>query len=1463
MQEGRWTTITPSQFVHEREALAHIQQLLPDAEPYRAWSNFTFTADSGHVYEVDLLVAARGGLYLIEIKSLRGKLTNSGSNWILFSPNGGTRTFDNPLHLADSKAKRLKPLLEIERKKKGIKEPIPFVQAVVFLSERTLAVNLMGNHLQSVFGPENGTTLPKIWSDLLEQPPKNEHNRVSPTLSKALPELLKQVGVARSRKHYQIGSWQLDGKPFDIGPTWQDHVARHAQLDNEVRRVRIYLVERNAVQEERASIERAAKREMQALHGINHPGIVQADAMEQHEAGPALVFRYDPRALRLDHYLSQYGARLDVETRVAMVRQLGETIAYAHRRHLHHRALSARSVLVTPQKSFRGTEDEAWLRPHLQISDWHAASRTPDATRGSSPAVLQTAHVGMHLEKSSEGYLAPEFREPDADPVALDVFGLGTLAYLLLSNHPPATSRQELVSRLATDNGLRPSASADSVSEFMDEVVQAATAPQPSQRIATAEEFLELLWTVEEEVTAPPAPSVHPEPDPEPEEVPDLLEARGGDELGGWRITKRLGTGSTSRAFLAEGVGSNPEKQVVLKVALSDEKASRLDHEARILRKLGDSRIIRLARQEPLTFGKRTFLVLDHAGDKTVARKLREDGRLTVDELETYSDYLFGAVDYLAGEGVHHRDIKPDNIAIRIRPNRTRQLVLFDFSLAAIDIKQIEAGTPHYLDPFLGEVRRPVYDDHAERYAVAVTLHEMASGELPVWGDGKTEAKFTDGPVQLASEAFDPAIRDGLIGFFGRALDRVAGKRFGTLKEMRDAWQQVFHQADALSPVTTHHPEPTDEPEADLKEARDREASVATRATALEAAGLSPRAVSAAQRIDGVTTVGDLLAVASRVVFNLPGMGFNTRKELQQRIRQWRERLGEREASPLAPEGRVAVRVEVEAAEREADSEGTVGAGDLLRLGLDAVATLLVPALQKNTRNASEVDATRLFLRLPDTAGALPDLPPWPPQPAVANVVGVTAGRIAQILGKQRKRWASDAVLRALRAELIEVLAENGRVMGSSELAATLLSRRGASGHDPEIRSALALAAVRAAVEIDSTDPSSRFLTRRHGERLLVALEVSPDDAPDTPSAPRLLDYADALGKVADRLAVAEVLPSPATVLRELAAVRQVPGVVLDERRMVRLAAVASQHAAASPRLELYPRDLDPVRALRLAQAGVISGPANAGLTEAHVRERVSARFPDLEPLPGDIALGRLLTAAGFDLRWDHSGRYVRSKAQLSSSASMLARRLSTAPSSAHWTVVDSPVLAGALRAEEILSSAAEEGFRALTVRVNRYPRAVDELTRRFGARPTNVAALFMAALRARVAERAKPTWETLLRADTAEPGSRAALKLGEYTAAAWEDVRPTLVSAVDRSLGPVLLHDSGLFARYDAMGVLDEVVSRSRDGHGAVWLLCPVEDPGGQPRLDGVLVPHLATEHVPLVDAWVDNEHRGGERAS
>lgn len=1460
MREGRWTTVTPSQYDHERAALEHVRRLLPDAEPYRAWSNFTFTADTGHVHEVDLLVAARSGLYLIEVKSLHGKLTSSGPNWIL--TNQRTRIFDNPLHLADAKAKRLKSLLDRQALRQKLRERIPFVQAAVFLSVPGLQVALPDHQLHWVYGPESSPgqpsgPLPGIWSELLGRAPTDERRRVTPTLSKALPKLLEGVGIARSRRYYRVGSWDLKAAPFDVGPTWQDHLAEHADLPHERRRVRIYLVERNTAKDERASIERAARREMLALHAISHPGIVQVDALEQHEAGPALIFRHDPRAVRLDHYLTEYGPRLDAATRIGMIRQLAEAVAYAHSRRLHHRALSARSVLVRPDRRRGGEPEEAaWLRPQLQISDWQAAAREPDSTGRLSPErsirVVPSSHAAAHLDRSAESYLAPELSVSEQDPVALDVFGLGALSYLLLSGEPPAASRTELLSRLAQDNGLRPSASADSVSEFMDELVQAATAPVPTARLATVAEFLELLETVEDEITAPPAATtLEPEPNPEP----DLLEAKPGDLIGEWLIKKRLGTGSTSRAFLAENQRTNALE--VLKVALSDEKASRLAHEAEVLQRLGDSRIIRLARQEPIEIGGRTAIVLEHAGDRTVARKLREDGRLTVDELETYADYLFGAVDYLEGEGVHHRDIKPDNIAIRIRPNRTRQLVLFDFSLAGAAVKDIEAGTPRYLDPFLGTPNRPVYDDHAERYAVAVTLHEMASGELPVWGDGATDPRYTDGPPVIAAEAFDAAIRDGLVAFFTRALDRDARRRFGSLKDMRDAWQQVFLRSDSTAPAGSVHP---DDETAEISwEERDAAADQATRTTVLEASGLTPRAVSAAHRLNA-TTVGDLLGLGSKALISLPGLGAKTRGELQRRVKEWRARLGAQEPSPLPSAEPVTTTVEA----------GADPSAELARVGLDTIAATLVPALHKNGSNRTEVEAIRLLLRLPGPDNALPDLPPWPQQPAVAALVKVTPGRVAQILSKHRKRWAATPVVQSVHAELVELLASNGRVMAPSELATALLEHRGSTAIGAELRQAIGLAAVRAAVEIDALTEEKRLLTRRHGDRLLVALEVSPDDPEDTPAAPALLDHADALGQVADRLADQEVLPSPATVLRELAAVSrrgESAGIVLDDRRTVQLAALASQRAAATPRLEIYPRDLDPVRALRLAQAGVVPAPVGdadaPGLTPQQVHERVRARFPELSrPLPDHPALDRLLAEAGFNLVW-RSGRYFARHQPTSRSRPTLIRRRTTGSTQSYVTV-DSPELATALRAEQRLAGAgAEGGFRALTVRLNGHASARAELVTRFGARPFNVAAEFVAMLRGLVTARPKPTWEKVLAADAAEPGSRDALKLAEFTRAAWESLRPRLLAEV-AGTGPLLLHDAAPLARYRAMDVLDAVADAARSGAGSVWLLCPAEDPGQPPRLDDTVVPIVTeNEWIVLPDAWVANQHRSNKQAS
>ena len=65
--------------------------------------------------------------------------------------------------------------------------------------------------------------------------------------------------------------------------------------------------------------------------------------------------------------------------------------------------------------------------------------------------------------------------------------------------------------------------------------------------------------------------------------------------------------------------------------------------------------------------GGRAVLVLDKAGDETLAERLRKEGRLGLELLQRFGDDLLQAVCLAGAHGVAHRDIKPDNIGVRSR----------------------------------------------------------------------------------------------------------------------------------------------------------------------------------------------------------------------------------------------------------------------------------------------------------------------------------------------------------------------------------------------------------------------------------------------------------------------------------------------------------------------------------------------------------------------------------------------------------------------------------------------------------------------------------------------------------------------------------------------------------------------------------------------------------------------------
>jgi hypothetical protein len=185
----RWHEVTESEFEHERRALAHVRELLPDSEPWAAWSNFTFAAEDGRARECDLLVAGPDGLHLIEIKNWRGHLSNEGPYW-----SRGGRPERNPLPLLEKKSKELRSYLEHEARLIDTTVHVPFVKPSVFLAEPTMRSSLDRYARAQVFAPDGALNdLPRLGQDLLFA---RSADRPSRRFLELLPSLLHNIGIS-------------------------------------------------------------------------------------------------------------------------------------------------------------------------------------------------------------------------------------------------------------------------------------------------------------------------------------------------------------------------------------------------------------------------------------------------------------------------------------------------------------------------------------------------------------------------------------------------------------------------------------------------------------------------------------------------------------------------------------------------------------------------------------------------------------------------------------------------------------------------------------------------------------------------------------------------------------------------------------------------------------------------------------------------------------------------------------------------------------------------------------------------------------------------------------------------------------------------------------------------------------------------------------------------------------------
>lgn len=1406
LSASRWHVIAESNFAWEREALEWLRANLPDRDSWHVWTNFEFIDDEGKVNEVDALVLSPVGLFLVEIKSRPGVLRGDAHSWT-WTTDGRTATYDNPLILANRKAKRLASLLRRQPAIMKAKIRLPFVEPAIFLSSSSLACQLEGLAKTATYqhGRPGSLDDPGIVGALSQGITTRTSTPVDAAQARAIGRAVIEAGIRPSNKHRQVGDYMLTRLAAE-GEGFQDWDARHVSVETIQRRVRIYTVASASTPEVRAARLRQAYREFHVLEGIDHPGILRVNDLKETELGPALIFDHDPKAVRLDHLLRERGKTLTITQRLQMVRDLAETLKYAHAKRLYHRALGPQSILV------HGADTGAM---QLRLMNWQTASRNVgDPTAASTVhRTTGTQHVEDYVEDPGLLYLAPETTRSDpAHGASLDVFSLGCIAFYIFTGQPPAESTLELFEKLRVGQGLRLSDTMDGCGAKQQDLIQFATAPDLLARYDTIQGFLDDLDLVEDELTTP-----------DPEVTVDPSVASTGDRLdGGFTVIKRMGRGSSSDALLVRRDGS--EEEAILKVACDIAHNDRLVAEGEVLARLHHQNIV--AHRETLTVSGRTALLLKSAGAKTLAEKLKDEGRLSLDMLQRFGEELIEAVNHLESEGVAHRDIKPENIGIAENRNKKLQLVLFDFSLCRTPAENITAGTHPYLDPFLSLRRPPRWDLYAERFALAVTLYEMAVGQPPVWGDGKTSPAMLEVEATIERDVFDPVTREGFAAFFEKALKRDFRERFDNAEDMLRDWRAIFtarrtvHPSDAEATSGLAAIAPTVSPQTTMAEL-----------------GYSLEAQDVLERM-GVHNARELLAV-DRVRFRyLKGVGDKIRKEI---------RLTAKELARLRPDLTQGRNV---AHDADDEAGGAVSINEL--------AAQLLPRRPAGDDRPEEA-ALAHYLGLEDavTAGA------WPSLGDAAQAGEVDRATLTATLIKARERWLKNPAFTDLRHQLDALVRSQGHVMSAQEAALSLLALRGCAAQDETERLRQATAVLRGAIEAEANLDQPRFEAFEHQPAMLIA------------SAAAWADYARQLGTVADTCALPEPLMPPARVLEALESVamptaEQLGGATptpLNPTRLLRLAASASKKAAVSSRQEMYKRGMAPILALRQSLGALVGAPE---LRVKDIQDRVRGRYPEAAALPDRPGLDRLLEEAGAPLSWDITagdgrGAYrlaILGRGQTAGTTTQFSRHATKM--TAHASPDGDADLAASVE-ERLVRSLGQGGLLALTVHPRIARHAEAELLHRFGQPGTmpaavqriNFDALLLSALREQ-ALAMKVDWSVVLQADAADKGSRHWVNLQRLV----QRAIPTVRAALLNSPSPILLVCVGLLARYELMSLVTELEEHAgRPGHTpSAWVLLPTSHQG-LPVIDGVAVPLVNninnTRALALPQAWIENKHR------